>query len=320
MAAELRIYRRRIRSVASTKKITRAMELIAASRIRRAQQRVAASTPYAKELTRVVSAVTSNTTVEHPMTVEPDEPKRAAVLVITSDRGFAGAYNSSILRRGDELTSLLHRRDLAVSHYVVGRKGINFYSFRDRPMAGQWQGFSEQPTYADAKEVADALISAFLVAVDVDVDADTDTDAEPEADASAEGEEVVGVDEIYIVYTEFVSVATQRQQAKRILPLQVEDTEETFPLYEFEPAAEEVLDALVPRYVESRVYIAMLQAAASEQAARQRAMKSATDNADDLIRSLNRLANAARQAGITQEISEIVGGADALASATSVND
>jgi F-type H+-transporting ATPase subunit gamma len=310
VAAELRIYRRRIRSVASTKKITRAMELIAASRIRRAQQRVAASTPYAKELTRVVSAVTSNTTVEHPMTVENDEPKRAAVLVITSDRGFAGAYNSSILRRGDELTSLLHQRDLAVSHYVVGRKGINFYTFRDRPMAGQWQGFSEQPTYADAKEVADALISAFQI----------DTDAEPDAATSAEGEEVVGVDEIYLVYTEFISVATQRQQAIRILPLQVEDTEETFPLYEFEPSAEEVLDALVPRYVESRIYTAMLQAAASEQAARQRAMKSATDNADDLIRSLNRLANAARQAGITQEISEIVGGADALASATSAND
>ncbi len=313
MAAELRIYRRRIRSVKSTKKITRAMELIAASRIRRAQQRLAASTPYAKELTRVVSAVTSNTTVEHPMTVEPVEPKRAAVLVITSDRGFAGAYNSGILRTADELTSLLHQRNLAVSHYVVGRKGINFFSFRDRPIAGQWQGFSEQPTYADAKEVGDALISAFQL------ESGGESDAETGAESGAEAEELVGVDEIYVVYTEFVSLASQRTQATRVLPLEVEETEETFPLYEFEPSAEEVLDALIPRYVESRVYNAMLSAAASEQAARQRAMKSATDNADDLIRSLNRLANAARQAGITQEISEIVGGANALASA-SVND
>ena len=312
MAAELRIYRRRIRSVASTKKITRAMELIAASRIRRAQQRVAASTPYATELTRAVSAVASNTTVEHPLTVEHDDPKRAAVLLITSDRGFAGAYNSSVLRAGDELTSLLRRRGLAVSHYVVGRKGINFYSFRDRPMIGQWQGFSEQPTYPDAKEVGDALISAFLV--------DTETGAESDASASGGDDEMAGVDEIYLVYTEFTSLGTQRTEAVRILPLAVEETEETFPLYEFEPSAEDVLDALVPRYVESRVYNAMLQAAASEQAARQRAMKSATDNADDLIRSLNRLANAARQAGITQEISEIVGGADALASASTVND
>jgi F-type H+-transporting ATPase subunit gamma len=233
--------------------------------------------------------------------------------LITSDRGFAGAYNSSILRAGDQLTSLLRQRGLAVSHYVVGRKGINFYSFRDRPMAGQWQGFSEQPTYGDAKEVGDALIGAFLVGIQAKGDADSD------AVASAPDDQVTGVDEIYIVYTEFASLGSQHTEARRILPLEVEDTDETFPLYEFEPSAEEVLDALVPRYVESRVYNAMLQAAASEQAARQRAMKSATDNADDLIRSLNRLANAARQAGITQEISEIVGGADALASATSAN-
>jgi len=304
VAAELRIYRRRIRSVASTKKITRAMELIAASRIRRSQQRVAATTPYITELTRAVSAVTSNTTVEHPLTVEHAEPKRAAVLVVTSDRGFAGAYNSSILRTADKLTALLHRRGMAVSHYLVGRKGINFYSFRDRPMAGQWQGFSEQPTYAHAKEIGDVLIDAFV------------------AEANDDGS---GVDEIHIVYTEFVSLGVQRALVTRVLPLEVEESDEEpeggpFPLYEFEPSAEEVLDVLVPRYVESRVYNALLQAAASEQAARQRAMKSASDNADDLIRNLNRLANAARQAGITQEISEIVGGADAMASATSVND
>jgi F-type H+-transporting ATPase subunit gamma len=302
VAAELRVYRRRIRSVAATKKITRAMELIAASRIRRAQQRVAASTPYALELTRAVSAVASNTTVDHPLTVEHENPRRAAVLILTSDRGFAGAYNSNIIRAGDELTSLLRGRGMEVSHYVVGRKGLTFFGFRERPMAGQWEGFSETPTYTDAKDVADTVISAFLE------DAD-------------EG----GVDEIHVVFTEFRSLGVQETRAVRVLPLEVEEVEEepeagAFPLYEFEPSAEDVLDALVPRYVESRVYNALLQAAASEQAARQRAMKSASDNADELIRTLNRLANAARQAGITQEISEIVGGADALASASAGND
>ncbi|HEX6937364.1 MAG TPA: F0F1 ATP synthase subunit gamma [Actinomycetes bacterium] len=302
MGAQLRVYRRRIRSVQATKKITKAMELIAASRIVKAQQRVAESTPYAEAITRAVSAVASFSDVDHPLTgaaipEQEEGPARAAVLLVTSDRGLAGAYSSNAIKEAERLSGLLRDQGKEVVPYVVGRKGVGFYRFRNREMAGEWTGFSESPTYADAKEVADALISAFLT-------------------ANAEG----GVDEIHIVYTQFVSMVTQRTVARRLLPLEVEETEEepeggAFPLYEFEPSAESVLDALLPRYIESRIYNALLQAAASELAARRRAMKSATDNAQELIKTYTRMANAARQAEITQEISEIVGGADALASA-----
>jgi F-type H+-transporting ATPase subunit gamma len=301
MGAQLRVYRRRIKTVNSTKKITKAMELIAASRIVKAQQRVTESTPYAEAITRAVSAVASFSDVEHPLTgtVPASEqeghegPARAALLLITSDRGLAGAYSSNAIKEGERLSNLL--RD--VVPYIVGRKGVGFYRFRNREIAGEWTGFSEAPTYANAKEVADAVIEAFLTAND-------------------EG----GVDEIHIVYTQFVSTVQQRTVTRRLLPLEVEETDEepeggSFPLYEFEPSAEAVLDALLPRYVESRVYNALLQSAASELAARRRAMKSATDNATELIKTYTRMANAARQAEITQEISEIVGGADALASA-----
>jgi len=298
MGAQLRVYRRRIRSVQATKKITRAMELIAASRIVKAQQRVEASTPYAVVLTRALSAAASNATVDHPLTTERENPTRAAVLVVTSDRGFAGAYNANAIREGEALGALLRSAGREPVPYIVGRKGVAFYRFRGRELAGEWTGFSEAPSYGNAKEVANALIGAFLTPTD-------------------EG----GVDEIHCVYTEFVNMVTQRALATRILPLEVEETEEepeggAFPQYEFEPSAEEVLDTLLPRYVESRIYNAMLQSAASEQAARRRAMKSASDNADDLIKSLSRAANQARQAEITQEISEIVGGADALAAAS----
>jgi F-type H+-transporting ATPase subunit gamma len=298
MGAQLRVYRRRIRTVTATKKITRAMELIAASRIVKAQQRVAASSPYARELTRAVSAVASFSNADHPLTTEAENPARAAMLVITSDRGLAGAYSSSAIKEGEKLVGLLRSEGKEVVPYVVGRKGIGFYRFRNREMAGEWSGFTDNPQYAHAKEIADTLIDAFLKPAD-------------------EG----GVDEIHVVYTEFISMLTQRPVTHRVLPLSVEETTEPpeggpFPLYEFEPSPEEVLDALLPRYVESRVYSALLQAAASEHAARRRAMKSATDNAEELIRTLTRLANAARQAEITQEISEIVGGANALADAT----
>ncbi len=298
MGAGLRVYRRRIRSVQSTKKITRAMELIAASRIVKAQQRVAASSPYAEVITRAVSAVASATTTDHPLTTENENPRRAAVLVVTSDRGLAGAYSSNAIRQGEQLAELLRSEGKEVVPYLVGRKAVAFYRFRQREVAREWTGFSENPAYPDAKEVADALIEAFLTPAD-------------------DG----GVDEIHMVYTRFVNMVTQRPEARRVLPLEYEISDEppaggAFPLYEFEPSAEGVLDALLPRYVESRIYNAMLQAAASEHAARRRAMKSATDNAEELIRGLTRAANSARQAEITQEISEIVGGADALASAT----
>ena len=301
MGAQLRIYRRRIRSVKATKKITRAMELISASRIVKAQQRVAASAPYANELTRAVSAVATYSNTNHPLTTASENPKRAAVLIITADRGMAGAYSSSAIKEGDGLVVTLKARGLEVNTYLVGRKAVNYYKFRNRPIKNSWTGFSDNPTYEHAKQVSDELIQAFIADAQVDID---------------------GVDELHIIYTEFKSMIAQIAMNKRMLPLEVVESDAPppsglLPMYEFEPNAGEVLNALLPRYIESRVYNAMLQSAASEHAARRRAMKSATDNADELIKSLTRLANAARQAEITQEISEIVGGADALASSNS---
>jgi F-type H+-transporting ATPase subunit gamma len=300
MGAQLRVYRRRMRSVKATKKITKAMELISASRIVKAQQRVAASTPYANELTRAVSAVATYSSTNHPLTTESESPRRAAVLIISADRGMAGAYSNNAIKEGEQLAALLKLRGLETASYLVGRKAVNYYRFRNREIAGSWSGFSDTPTYENAKEVADALLTAFL------------------ADSN-EGK--VGVDEIHIIFTEFRSMITQEAQAKRMLPLEVVESSTPvptglLPMYEFEPNAGEVLNALLPRYIEARIFNAMLQSAASEHAARRRAMKSATDNADELIKSLTRRANAARQAEITQEISEIVGGADALASAS----
>ncbi len=299
MGAQLRVYRRRMRSVKATKKITKAMELISASRIVKAQQRVAASTPYANELTRAVSAVATYSSTNHPLTTASENPKRAAVLIISADRGMAGAYSNNAIKEGEQLAALIRSRGLEVASYLVGRKAVNYYRFRNRAIAGSWSGFSDTPTYEDAKSVADSLIQAFLA------DAQTDKN---------------GVDEIHIVFTEFKSMLTQSALAKRMLPLEVVESDAPvatglLPMYEFEPNAEVVLNALLPRYIEARIFNAMLQSAASEHAARRRAMKSATDNADELIKSLTRLANAARQAEITQEISEIVGGADALSSA-----
>jgi F-type H+-transporting ATPase subunit gamma len=300
MGAQLRVYRRRMRSVKATKKITKAMELISASRIVKAQQRVAASTPYANELTRAVSAVATYSSTNHPLTTESENPRRAAVLIISADRGMAGAYSNNAIKEGEQLAALLKERGLVTASYLVGRKAVNYYRFRNREIAGSWSGFSDTPTYENAKEVADALLTAFL------------------ADSN---ESKAGVDEIHIIFTEFRSMITQEAQAKRMLPLEVVESSAPapsglLPMYEFEPNAAEVLNALLPRYIEARIFNAMLQSAASEHAARRRAMKSATDNADELIKSLTRRANAARQAEITQEISEIVGGADALASAS----
>ena len=294
MGAQLRVYRRRMRSVKATKKITRAMELISASRIVKAQQRVAASSPYANELTNAVSAVATFSNTVHPLTSAANNPKRAAVLIITADRGMAGAYSNAAIKEGDILIASLRGRGLEVDAYLIGRKAVNFYRFRNREIAGSWTGFSDNPTFDNAKEVSEALISNFL--------------------------NESGADELHIVFTPFKSMITQEPLSDQLLPLadKSESTEPRgiMPMYEFESSAEGVLDALLPRYVEARVFNALLQSAASEHAARRRAMKAATDNADELIKSLTRLANAARQAEITQEISEIVGGADALASAS----
>lgn len=297
MGAQLRIYRRRMRSVKATKKITRAMELISASRIVKAQQRVYASSPYSTELTNAVRAVALSSNTSHPLTSAALNPRRAAVLIITADRGMAGAYSNAAIKEGDLLISTLKARGLSVDAYLVGRKAVNFYRFRDRAIAGSWTGFSDNPTFENAREVSAALIRAFL--------SDTDTAG--------------GVDELHVIFTRFRSMILQEPVSDVLLPL-INDSDSKNEIessaYVFEADAESVLSALLPRYVEARIFNAMLQSAASEHAARRRAMKSATDNADDLIKSLTRLANAARQAEITQEISEIVGGADALASAS----
>jgi F-type H+-transporting ATPase subunit gamma len=300
MGAQLRLVRRRIRSVKSTAKITRAQELIASSRIIKAQQRQRAAEPYAREITRAVEAVVSRSSnIRHPLTTKPESVTRAAVLILTSDRGFAGGYNVSVLREAEGLRAMLEEQGVEAVPFVTGRKGIAWHRFRQRPMAGEWSGFSETPAAANASEITAALLEAYQR-------------------PTSEG----GVDEIHLVHTEFVSMLTQRPAIRRILPLEiVETTEEApggpVPLYEFEPSPEGVLDALLPWYVESRIFHALLDAAAAEIASRRRAMKSATDNANELIEQLNLEANKARQAEITQEISEIVGGANALAEATS---
>ncbi|WP_436698476.1 F0F1 ATP synthase subunit gamma [Nocardioides sp. BYT-33-1] len=304
MAVSLREYRARIKSTESMKKITRAMELIAASRIIKAQQRAAAAAPYARELTRAVSAVATFSNVDHPLTREEENPKRAAVLVITSDRGLAGAYSSSVIKETERLAERLRAEGKELDFYLAGRKAEAYFKFRQRPFVQAWTGFSDQPTYDKAAEIGAALIEAFL---------------------KEQGEEG-DVDEVHVVYTRFRSMLTQEPTAIRLLPLEVVEGEEApepdelLPLYEFEPSAAQVLDGLLPQYVQSRIFYALLQAAASELAARQKAMKSATDNAEELIKKLTRVANQARQAGITQEISEIVGGVNALADAQAAND
>ena len=299
MAVSLREYRARIKSTESMKKITRAMELIAASRIIKAQQRAQAAAPYARELTRAVSAVATFANVDHPLTKEEDNPVKAAVLIVTSDRGLAGAYSGSVLKEAERLFERLRDEGKDVDVFVAGRKGEAYFKFRNRPVVQSWTGFSDQPSYDVAAEIGEALITAFL------------------KDQGEEGD----VDEVHVVYTRFRSMLVQEPTAVRLLPLEIIEGEqapeasEALPLYEFEPSPESVLDGLLPQYVQSRIFFALLQAAASELAARQKAMKSATDNAEELIKKYTRIANQARQAGITQEISEIVGGVNALADA-----
>jgi len=319
MALSVREYRARIRTVESTKKITRAMELIAASRIIKAQQRAQAAAPYARELTRAVSAVATYSNVEHPLTTEPEEANRAAILVVTSDRGLAGAYSSSAIKEAERLTEKLHGEGKEVDVYVSGRKGVAYYSFRRRDVVQSWTGHSDQPTYEVARDIGRDLIAAF-------VKGSASATADRQETEEAGELDVPPVDEVHVVYTRFVSMLTQEPTAVRLLPLEIVEGEEkpaddeVLPLFEFEPGAAEVLDELLPKYVQSRIFFALLQAAASELAARQKAMKSATDNAEELIKKYTRIANQARQAGITQEISEIVGGVNALADANAATE
>jgi F-type H+-transporting ATPase subunit gamma len=318
MAAQIRVLRRRIRSTQSIKKITRAMELIATSRIAKARARVEASKPYAEEMTRVLTELANNSALDHPLLVERENARRAAILVVTSDRGQCGGYNANVLKAARELEELLREQGKDVVRYVIGRKGVSYYRFRKRPVEASWTGFSEQPSYADAKAAADTLVASFMAGGD-------DTADGPGEDG------VLGVDELHLVYTEFKNMVTQLPQARRMAPMEVEyadaDAEHSAAApspgseraYAFEPDADTLFDALLPKYVGSRLFAALLDSAASESAARQRAMKAATDNANDLIKSLTLEANQARQAQITQEISEIVGGSDALVAAGSEN-
>ncbi len=298
MGAQLRVYRQKIKSAKTTKKITRAMELISASRIAKAQQRVAASSPYTRAVTRAVSAVATYSNVDHPLITDDGNHRRTAVAIFTSDRGLAGAFSSSVLKEAEALTALLREQNKEIVYYLIGRKAVGNFNFRRKAFVREWIGGTDLPQFDTAREIAAELTQAFLKPYE-------------------EG----GVDEIYLVGNRFVSMMVQEPDKIRLLPLEVVEQEavsstEVFPLFEFEPEVEQVLDALLPVYIENRIFNVMLQSAAAEHAARQKAMKSATDNADKLILNYTRLANAARQAEITQQISEIVGGADALATVT----
>jgi F-type H+-transporting ATPase subunit gamma len=302
MAATLRELRGRIRSAGAIKKITKAQEMIATSRIGKAQARLNEARPYTEEITRVLTTLASEAALDHPLLVEKSSPKRVAVLVVSSDRGLCGAYNSGAFRKAEELFSRLRQDGKTPVLYTVGRKAQGYFKFRNWDISESWTGFSERPSYEDAVEVAETLVSAFMAG----------------AGDKEESEGETAVDELHIVYTEFKSMMSQSVGAHRMAPMvveYVEDDNEPKTLYSFEPDATTLFDALLPRYVATRVYTALLESAASELASRQRAMKSASDNADDLIKSLTLEANRERQAQITQEISEIVGGANALADA-----
>jgi F-type H+-transporting ATPase subunit gamma len=329
VGAQLRVYRRRISATQSTRKITKAMELIAASRIAKAQQRMNAAKPYADELSRALAALTDETSINHPMLGGVENPRRAGILLITSDRGLAGGYNANAIRRANELARKLEEDGKEVERYVIGRKGAAYFRFRQTPLAGAWTGFSEQPKFSDARGATEAVVFALEATSEGTVKVSDDDSSGREAG------ERPGIDELWVVYTSFVNSVTQTPRAAQVSPVQSdeeddlsrteddgdsssdkdEDGDGPKPLYEFEPEPGALIAALLPRYVSSRIFSALLESAASESAARRRAMKSASDNATDLIKTYTRLANQARQAEITQEISEIVGGADALASA-----
>jgi len=311
MGAQLRVYRRRIRSVQSTKKITKAMELISASRIVRAQQRMNDARPYAEELTRALSAVLQDASLKHPMLTGVANPRRTAIVLVTSDRGQAGGYNANAIKTANDLAARLEADGREVVRYVIGRKGVAYFRFRRIEIAGSFTGFSDQPSFADIRDLTEKLGFALS--------------------ATSEGTvgDEPGIDELYLVSTKYVNSVTQTPVAQLLSPVKDaaeqddsdgapetgDDSEQATVSYEFEPEPEKLIAALLPRYISARIFSALLESAASEWASRRRAMKSASDNATELIRTYTRLANEARQAEITQEISEIVGGADALATA-----
>jgi F-type H+-transporting ATPase subunit gamma len=304
MPAELNLLRRRIRTVKQTRKITKAQELVATSRIGKAQERVRAFKPYAEAITHVLTVLASNANIDHPLLVPRPAVRRAGVLLITSDRGLCGGYNTNAIRTAEQLIARLRDEGKDPVLYVIGRKGVTYYRFRDRPIEASWTGFSERPGFENAQEVGNALVEAFMAGAD-------DTEAHYGPDG------VRGVDELHLVSTQFRSLMTQSPTARLLAPLEVEHGEGLLPAYEFEPDADSLLDAMLPKYINNRIFAALLDSAASESASRRRAMKAATDNADELVTKYTRDMNSARQAAITQEISEIVGGANALTAAGS---
>ncbi|MDQ5814805.1 MAG: F0F1 ATP synthase subunit gamma [Actinomycetota bacterium] len=296
MAQQLRAIKRRIGSVKSTQKITRAMELIASSRIIKASQRVEAARPYAEEMRRLMGSVAANAgKIDHPLLQGRDEVSAVGTIVVTSDRGLAGAYNSNVIRAA-ERDMRDHGKDTRL--FLTGKKGVSYFKFRGHDVDDAWTGNSEAPRIEDAREIAETAGKAF-----------------------AEGD----IDQVRLAYTKFESAMTQRPVVIQILPMAEEDIEELekeqedaegpSPQYEFEPDPEEILNYLLPRYLEGIIYQGLLEAAASELAARRRAMKAATDNAEEIVEDLTRTYNQARQAEITTEIMEVVGGAEALTSA-----
>jgi F-type H+-transporting ATPase subunit gamma len=345
MPASLRVLRRRIRSSRNIAQITKAQETVATSRISKAQQRVENARPYAEEFTNVLAQAAKAAATDHPLLVAREEIHRVAVLVITSDRGLCGGYNANVLRTAQRRMAEIREQGREPALYVIGRKGRDYFAFRREEPAQSWIGFSELPQYENAVEAADALAAAFMAGGQETVEQPSeDDDSSFRVPDAAEG--LSGVDEVHLIYTRFHNMLSQSVEVRQIAPLSLEELEESAQdsgssdsdsdssssdsgssssgsgesgsdghsgEYLFEPEAEQLFDVLLPKYLRTRVFAALLDAAASESAARRRAMKAATDNANDLIDDLTREANQARQAQITQEISEIVGGANALA-------
>lgn len=318
--ATIRELRDRIRSVNSTKKITKAQELIATSRITKAQGRVAAAAPYAEEIQRVLERLASASSLDHPMLREREGGNRAAVLVVSSDRGMAGGYNHNVFKKAAELEKLLVEKGYEVVRYVTGNKGVGYYKFREDYVAGAWTGFSQDPSWDATHDVRRHLIDGFTATAQGEAKYREGLNVD-------EGLGIQGFDQVHVVYTEFISMLTQQPVVLQLLPIEPVVEDEIFvrgesaltdsgseiePDYDFEPDADTLLEALLPQYVSRRLFSIFLEAAAAESASRRNAMKSATDNATELVKDLSRVANAARQAQITQEITEIVGGAGAL--------
>ncbi len=289
-----RTLRRRIKSVESTKKITRAMELISASRIVKAQQRVSAARPYAEQITEVIrNLAAAGAGSGQPLLTPREEVSNVGVIVLAADRGLAGGYNSAVIRQAERALDEAEAGGQGTHLFAVGRKAVSYFRYQDRELAAEYTGFTDAPAYEDAREIAEDVVGRF---------------------------EAGELDRVELAYTEFVSVGVQRPKLVRFIPLEPEalaEDSEPEPSgpgaeYEYEPAPDAILERLLPRYVESRLFAALLEAAASEHAARQRAMKAATDNATELIKKLDRQMNRARQDAITTEIIEIASGAEAL--------